>query len=148
MSQAVDAIYECGVQETIQHTPETALTAGKLLFFGSGLSPLVAVTLSPIAAGKLGNPAITGQFRIKKKAGETFEVGDRVAWDESPGEAVDGDVDSIGHRCGKPVPACIERAILGEEDGRCYARPAHAGRKRRDPFRILVIAGIAGLDDE
>lgn len=91
MAQSVDAIFFHGPQWQIDHTPEAAVAGGDLLSFGEGTSRLVACASVPIPAGTLGAVSIAGGYKLKKKAGVEFTLGQSVEWDEANREAVDAD---------------------------------------------------------
>ena len=89
MAQTLEAIAWSGNQDMMDHTPTSAVVAGQVFGFpSSGLARLAAVALSPIAANKKGALCIEGHFKVKKKAGVAFAVGDEVAWDDGANEAV------------------------------------------------------------
>ena len=69
--------------ESIDYRPAQAVAAGEVIVQGD----LVGITRLDIPAGALGSLAICGVFKVTKKDSVTFNVGDKVYWDASEGNA-------------------------------------------------------------
>lgn len=86
--QTKEALFHHGTQERIDFTPGSALVSGEVIEIGSGTN-VAAVVTSPegIAASVIGAVALTGVFRIKKDAIDTFALGAKVSWDDTANQA-------------------------------------------------------------
>lgn len=96
MAQTEQALFHKGLQRTLDHTPSGAVAAGAFVFFGTGLNRFVTVANAAIAANSPGTLEFAGVYKVKKKSGATFAIGDMVGWDIGNGEAVvssDGTLD-------------------------------------------------------
>lgn len=87
MTQAQEAVFYQGHQKRIDYTPSGVdIACGEIVPIGTGL---VGVCTDPegISDGVLGALAISGVFKIKKDAIDTFAAGAVVAWDDTTGQA-------------------------------------------------------------
>jgi predicted RecA/RadA family phage recombinase len=84
MAQTLEAIMWKGPQEMVDHTPEAAIAAGKIVplpLLQTTGTPLIGIALTALEAARIGALCIAGQFKIKKKAGAVFLQGQTVGFD-------------------------------------------------------------------
>lgn len=111
MAQTQHALFHKGLQESISHTPGSAVPAGDFVFFGSGLEPLVAVSTYLMPANILGDLQIAGQYKVKALSTAVFAVGDLVGWDEAAEEAVVASSGDLTQQLG----VCTEAKASGDD---------------------------------
>jgi predicted RecA/RadA family phage recombinase len=111
MAQTAEALFHKGSQETMPYVPGSAVDAGDLVFFGSGINRLVSVANAAIAASADGSVAYTGQYKVKKKASSTFAQGVMVGWDVGVGEAVIASSVDLDIELG----TCVETAASADD---------------------------------
>lgn len=88
MAQAQQALFHKGLQRTFDYVPGGNIAAGDFVFFGSGFERFVAVANAAIPSGGDGTLEFAGVYKVKKKTGAVFAIGDKVGWDEALKEAV------------------------------------------------------------
>jgi predicted RecA/RadA family phage recombinase len=89
MAQTEEALFHNGLQRTAAYTPSSAVAAGQILAFGSGLDRFIAVANCAIAADEAGTVEFAGVYKVKKKSGKAFAFGEQVGWDDGLNQAVD-----------------------------------------------------------
>ena len=111
MAQTQEALFDRGLQRTFDYTPASAVAAGEIVPFGSGLDRFVGVANAAIAASETGSLDFAGIYRVKKKSGEVFSIGEQVGWDEGNNEAVKHDDAGIDFYLG----VCLKAAAGGDD---------------------------------
>ena len=84
--QAAEALFFHGNLSMVDYTPLANTPAGSILNLGNGL---VGITHVNIPANRKDAASISGIYKVRKEATDTFARGDVVGWDDTAKTATD-----------------------------------------------------------